>query len=240
MGSSWVMVTSVVWLACTELPGKTLIAPTRPAPGALTRMYDSDSRADSSAARSAATAAACDSTAVCAASTAPCETKFCASSSRLRASWRFASASAASSRAIWARTRATLASSGRASSENSGSPTRTNWPSRMCTRVMSDVACGRTSTVDAGTTVPVASSVIGTSRLTAGTVLTLTGGADAAAPGADAAAASAGAGALAANAADAALSATASDLPPQAAIRQAVAQTAAPRSGNVVFSTEQE
>ena len=37
IGSSCVIVTRLVTLACTELPAKTLITPTRPAPGATTR-----------------------------------------------------------------------------------------------------------------------------------------------------------------------------------------------------------
>ena len=36
-GSSWVIVTSGVVLACTELPANTLTAPARPAPGAVMR-----------------------------------------------------------------------------------------------------------------------------------------------------------------------------------------------------------
>jgi len=37
IGSSWVMVTSVVWLACTALPTNTGMLPTRPALGAVMR-----------------------------------------------------------------------------------------------------------------------------------------------------------------------------------------------------------
>jgi hypothetical protein len=119
----------------------------------------------------------------------------------------------------------------------------------MCTLVISEVACGRTSTVLAGTTVPVASSVMGTSRLAAGTVVTLTGGAEAAAAAAaaaaDAAAAAAAEAAAAGEAAaDAAVDAAAplvglaplaSDLPPQPAASTASRQSA-PSAGPAVGS----
>ena len=180
IGSSWVMLTSAVWFACTELPGNTLMAPARPALGALIRAFDSATRAASSAARSALISASCESTRVWFASTAPCDTKPCASRSRLRASWRCASARPTSSLASWARAFATFASSVRASSVNSTSPALTNWPSRICTLVTTLVTCGRISTLDNGRTVPVALSTTAMSRCCARTVVTVTGGADAA------------------------------------------------------------
>ena len=57
----------------------------------------------------------------------------------------------------------------------------------MCARAITLVACARTSTLACGVTLPVASSVTGTSRTWARTRLTLTGGAEAAALGPEAA-----------------------------------------------------
>ena len=103
--------------------------------------------------------------------------KFCASSSRDRASWRWASASSTWSLAICARSLATLASSLRVSSVNSSSPARTVWPSRTWTRLITPLSWGLTSTADTGTTLPVANSDSASWRLTAATVLTGTAGA---------------------------------------------------------------
>ena len=175
IGSSWVIVTSGVPVGCTVLPTKTLIAPARPAVGAMMRLYDRPTWAASIAARSDATTARCESTTVWLVSTAPCEMKFCANRSRLRASWRSASASAAWSFASCARACVTLASSVRESSVNSSCPALTNWPSRMCTLVITLLTCGRMSTLFSAVTVPVASSITSTSRCRASAVLTLTG-----------------------------------------------------------------
>lgn len=103
---------------------------------------------------------------------------------------------------------------------------------------MSEVAYGRTSTVEAGTTVPVASSVMGTSRLTAGTLATLTGGPEAAAPGPEAAAGAAGAAPLAA--ADAPPAALVSDLPPQPAARPAHRAANKQSTGNAGLRRHEE
>ena len=176
IGSSWVIVTSAVPLGCTKLPGKTLIAPARPALEATMRLYDRATCAASIAARSEATTASCESTRVWLVSTAPWEMKFCANRSLLRASCRCASASAARSLASWARALVTLTSSLRASRLNSGWPALTNWPSRMCTLVMVLAICGRTSTLLSAVTVPVASSITSTSFLCTVTTETLTGG----------------------------------------------------------------
>ena len=171
----------------TELPGKTLICPTRPALGATMRLYDTVTLAASMAARSAATDARCASTLDCAVSTAPCDTKFLASSSCARASCRCASASVAWSRSSCASTRARLAASARPSSVNSGWPLATNCPSRTCTSVKTLATCGFTSTVASALTVPVASICTDRSRFCARTTLTLTGGAEAAAAAPEAA-----------------------------------------------------
>ncbi len=81
IGSSWVIVTSALPDGCTVLPGKTLIAPARPAVVATIRLYERPTCADSIAARSAATTARAESTSVWLVSTAPCEMKFCANRS---------------------------------------------------------------------------------------------------------------------------------------------------------------
>ena len=193
IGSSWVIVTSGAPAGCTSVPGNTLMAPARPALGAAMRLYDRPTCAASIAARSAATTACCDSTSVWLVSTAPCEMKFWANRSRLRASWRCASASAAMSLASCAFALVTLTSSLRASSVNSSWPVLTNWPSRMCTCVMTLLTCGRMSTLFSAVTVPVASRTTSTSRRCARTELIETGGP----PGPDAAPEAAGAPAVA-------------------------------------------
>jgi hypothetical protein len=71
IGSSWVIVTSALPDGWTVLPGKTLIAPARPAAGATIRLYERPTCADSIAARSAATTARAESTSVWLVSTAP-------------------------------------------------------------------------------------------------------------------------------------------------------------------------